>query len=291
MNKAMIERMHEVLNMNGDERTKAILGKLPVFTQKFESVGEMEDAMTEFMRNTNSPKRSSYVKTIKKFYADKEYSKAEAGAKDKLLDKFVEDYVVPYLNTDDLPLLPEFGTYLMELKDIVALNNSYTETFIQENVLESKPEYMHKDLHWLKDVATTVEAAAMLSHRVISKSHTINDLSNGLHVVAHQVWGVLLTRFRAVYGLQDKPVTRGQIVITINHTMFMLEDLYPELCKNHKDYISDLDTLFEQVSALNATRYINEMFEQNLAEGARKETTKSDVVSALKKLIEILDNN
>ena len=291
MNKSMIERIHERLNMSGDERTKAILGKLPVFTQKFESVDEMEDAMTEFMRNTNSPKRSNYVKTIKEFYADKEYSKAKAGAEDKLLDKFVEDYVVPYLNIDDLPLLPEFGTYLMELPAIAALNNSDAETFIQKNVLENKPEYMRKDLHWLKDVATTVESAAMLSHRVISKSHTINDLINGLPVVAHQVWGVLLTRFRAVYGLQDKPVTRGQIVITINRTMSMLEDLYRELCQNHKDHISDLDTLYEQTSALKATRYINEMFEQNLAEGVRKETTKSDVVSALKKLIETLDNN
>lgn len=291
MSKAMIERMHEMLNMSRDERTKAILGKLPVFTQKFESVDEMEDAMTEFMRNTNSPKRSNYVKAIKEFYADKEYSKAKAGAEDKLLDKFVEDYVVPYLNTDDLPLLPEFGTYLMELPAIAALNNSDAETFIQKNVLENKPEYMRKDLHWLKDVAATVESAAMLSHRVISKSHTINDLINGLPVVAHQVWGVLLTRFRAVYGLQDKPVTRGQIVITINRTMSMLEDLYRELCQNHKDHISDLDTLYEQTSALKATRYINEMFEQNLAEGVRKETTKSDVVSALKKLIETLDNN
>lgn len=291
MDKATIERMHEMLSMNGDERTKLILGKLPVFTQKFESVDEMKDAMTEFMRNTNSPKRPSYVKTIKEFYADREYSKAIAGAVDKLLDKFVDDYVVPYLNTDDLPLLPELGNYLMELKDIAAFNNSDTETFIQENVLENKPEYMRKDLHWLKDIATTVESAAMLSHRVISKSHTVNDLSNGLHVVAHQVWGVLLTRFRAVYGLQDKPVTHGQIVITINHTMSILEDLYPELCQNHKDHISDLDTLFEQASALNATRYINEMFEQNLAEGVREETTKVDVVSALKKLIEILDDN
>lgn len=291
MNKAMIERMHEMLNMSGDERTKTILGKLPVFTQKFESVDEMEDAMTEFMRNTNSPKRQSYVKTIKEFYADKEYSKAKAGAEDKLLDKFVADYVVPYLNTNDLPMLPEMGNHLMELPTIAALNNSDAETFIQENVLENKPEYMRKDLHWLKDVATTVESAAMLSHRVISKSHTINDLSNGLHVVAHQVWGVLLTRFRAVYGLQDKPVTRGQIVITINRTMSMLEDLYPELCQNHKDHISDLDTFFEQASALNATRYISEMYEQNLAEGVRKETTKSDVISALKKLIEIIDND
>ena len=291
MSKAMIERAHEMLNMNGDERTKAILGKLPVFTQKFKSVDEMENAMTEFMLNTNSPERSNYAKTIKGFYANKEYSKAKAGAEDKLLDKFVEDYVVPYLNTDDLPLLPEFGTYLMELPAIAALNNSDAETFIRENVLENKPEYMRKDLHWLKDVATTVESAAMLSHRVISKSHTINDLNNGISVVAHQVWGVLLTRFRAVYGLQDKPVTRGQIVITINHTMSMLKDLYPELCQNHKDHISDLDTLFEQGSALNATRYINEMFEQNLAEGVRKETTKSDIVSALKKLIETLDNN
>lgn len=291
MNKAMIERMHEMLNMSRDERTKAILGKLPVFTQKFESVDEMEDAMTEFMCNTNSPNRSNYVKTIKEFYADKNYSKAKAGAEDKLLDKFVDDYVIPYLDTDDLPLLPEFGTYLIELKDIVALNSSDAETFIQENVLENKPEYMRKDLHWLKDVATTVKSAAMLSHRVISKSHTINDLYNGLSVVAHQIWGVLLTRFRAVYGLQDKPVTRGQIVITISRTMSMLEDLYPELCQNHKDHISDLDTFFEQASALNATRYINEMFEQNLAEDARKETTKSDVVSALKKLIEIIDNN
>ena len=291
MDKATIERMHEMLSMNGDERIKLILGKLPVFTQKFESVDEMKDAMTEFMRNTNSPKRPSYVKTIKEFYADKEYSKAIAGAVDKLLDKFVDDYVVPYLNTDDLPLLPELGNYLMELKDIAAFNNSDTETFIQENVLENKPEYMRKDLHWLKDIATTVESAAMLSHRVISKSHTVNDLSNGLHVVAHQVWGVLLTRFRAVYALQDKPVTHGQIVITINLTMSILEDLYPELCQNHKDHISDLDTLFEQASALNATRYINEMFEQNLAEGVREETTKVDVVSALKKLIEILDDN
>lgn len=291
MNKATIERMHKMLNMNSDERTKAILGKLPVFTQKFESVDEMKDAMTEFMRNTNSPKRPSYVKTIKEFYADKEYSKAKAGTEDKLLDKFVDDYIVPYLNTDDLPLLPEFGNYLMELKDIAALSNSDTETFIQENVLENKPEYMRKDLYWLIDIATTVESAAMLSHRVISKSHTINDLNNGLHVVAHQVWVVLLTRFRAVYGLQNKPVTCGQITITINRTMSMLKDLYPELCQNHKDHISDLDTLFEQSSALNATRYINEMFEQNLAEGVREETTKDDVVSALKKLIEILDDN
>lgn len=290
MNKATIERMHEMLNMNNDERTKAILGKLPVFTQKFESVAEMEDAMTEFMRNTNSPKRPSYVKTIKAFYTDKEYSKAKAGA-DKLLDKFVDDYVVPYLSTDDLPMLPEFGNHLTELPAIAALNYSDAETFVQENVLEYKPEYMRKDLDWSEDVATTVESAAMLSHRVISKSHTINDLRNGLQVVAHQVWGVLLTRFRAIYGLQNIPVTRGQIVTTINHTMTILEDLYPELCQNHKDHISDLDTLFEQASALNATRYISKMFEQNLAEGVRKETTKSDVVSALKNLIEILDNN
>ena len=291
MNKATIERMHEIVDMSVDERTKAILGKLPVFTQKFESVGEMEDAMTEFMRNTNSPKRSSYVETIKEFYADKKYSKAKAGSEDKLLDKFVDDYVVPYLNTDDLPPLPEFGNYLMELPAIAVLNNSDVETFIQENVLENKPKYMCKDLHWLKGVAIVVESAALLSHRVISKSHTINDLSNGFHVVAHQVWGALLTHFRAVYGLQDKPVTRGQIVATVNYTMSILEDLYPELCQNHKDLISDLDTLFKQASALNATRYINEMFEQNLAEGARKETIESDVVSALKKLIEILDNN
>lgn len=291
MNKTMTERMLEMLNMNRDERTKTILGKLPVFTQKFKSVDEMEDAMTEFMRNTNSPERSSYVKTIKGFYANKEYSKAKAGAEDKLLDKFVDDYVIPYLATNDLPLLTEFGEHLIELPAIAALNNSDAETFVQENVLVNKPEYMHKDLHWLKDVATAVKSAAMLSQRVISKSHTINDLINGFPVVAYQVWGLLLTRFRAVYGLQDKPVTRGQIATTINPTMSILEDLYPELCDNHKDHISDLDTLFEQISALNATRYINKMFEQNLAEGTRKETTESDVVSALKKLIEILDNN
>ena len=291
MNKATIKRMHEMLNMNGDERTKAILGKLPVFTQKFESVDEMEDAMAEFMLNTNSPRRPNFVKTIKEFYTDREYSKAKVGAEDKLLDKFVDDYVVPYLNTNDLPILSEFSNHLMKLTAIAALNSSDAETFIQENVLENKPEYMRKDLHWLKDVVTTVKSAAMLSHRVISKSHTVNDLNNGFHVVAHQVWGVLLTRFRAVYGLQDKPVTRGQIVITINYTLSMLEDLYPELCQNHKDLVSDSATLFEQASAINATRYINEMFEQNLAEGARKETTKSDVVSALKNLLEILDNN
>lgn len=291
MNKTMTERMLEMLNMNRDERTKTILGKLPVFTQKFKSVDEMEDAMTEFMRNTNSPKRSSYVKIIKGFYANKEYSKAKAGAEDKLLDKFVDDYVIPYLDTDDLPLLTEFGNHLIELPAIAALNNSDAETFVQENVLNNKPEYTHKDLHWLKDVATAVKSAAMLSQRVISKSHTINDLINGFPVVAYQVWGLLLTRFRAVYGLQDKPVTRGQIVTTINPTMSILDDLYTELCQNHKDHISDLDTLFEQISALNATRHINEMFEQNLAEGTGKETTESDVVSALKKLIEILDNN
>lgn len=291
MNKATIERIHEMLSMNGDERTKTILGKLPVFTQKFKSVDEMKDAKTEFMRYTNSPKRPIYVKITKKFYTDKEYSKAGAGADDKLLDKFVENYVVPYLSANALPLLPEFGAYLMELEDIAALNSSDVETFLQENVLANKPEYMHKDLHWLKRVATSVEAAAILSHYVISKSHTINDLSNGLSVVAHQVWGVLLTRFRAVYGLQDKPVTPGQIAITVNHTMSILEDLYLEMCQNHTDLISDLDTFFEQTAALNATRYINEMFEQNLAEGVREETTKSDVVSALKKLIEILDNN
>lgn len=291
MKKALNEHMHEMLNMNDAELAKAILGKLPVFTQKFESVDEMEDAMVEFMHNTNSPNRSSYVKTTKGFYTDREYNKSKAGAEDKLLDKFVDDYVVPYLSTNALPLLPEFSEHLMELPAIVALNNSDTETFVQEDVLENKPEHMHKDLCWLKDLAITVEAAAMLSHRVISKARTTNDLNNGLHLVAQQVWGVLLTRFRAVYGLQDKPITRGQIAIATNCTMSILKDLYPELCQNHKDHISDLDTIFEQISALIATRYINEMFKQNLAEGVCKKTTNSDVISALKKLIEILDNN
>lgn len=290
MNKATIKRMHELLNMNGDEHIKAILGKLPVFTKKFESVDEMENAIKEFMRNTNSPKRPSYIETIKEFYADKEYSKAKTGTEDKLLDKFVDDCIIPYLSTDALPILNELGKHIMELASITKLNNSDTEIFVQECVLENKPEYIHKDLHWLNNVISTFEAGALLSHRVISKSYTINDLNHGIHVVAHQVWLTLLTRFRAVYDLQDKPVTRGQIVITINRTMDMLKDLYVEMCQNHKNHILDLDTLFEQMTAVNATRHINKMFEENLAEDVREETTKSDVVSALKKLIEILED-
>lgn len=286
----MIERMQEMLRAgSSEERTKLILGKLPVFTQKFESVDEMEDAMTEFMRNTNTPKRPSYVKTLKEFYSDKEYSKAKAGSDDKLLDKFVDDFILPYLQSNDLPFLPEMGNHIVSLEDITSLNDNEAETIVQDCILENNPKYARKDLHWLKDVATTVESAALLSHRVISSSHTVNDLTNGLQVVAHQVWLVLLTRFRAVYDLQDKPVTRGQISLTINRTMNMLENLYPEMCTIHKEHLSDLDTIFEQVSAINATRFINGMYEANLAEDAKRETTKDDVVSALKKLIDLLD--
>lgn len=290
MNKETIERMHELLNMNGEEHIKAILGKLPTFTKKFESVDEMENAIKEFMRGTNSPKRTSYVKTIKDFYANREYNEAKAGTEDKLLDKFVDDCIVPYLSTDDLPSLTKLGNHIMKLTPIVELDKSDTEIFVQECVLENKPEYMRKDLHWLKDTTVSLKAAASLAHRVISTSHTLNDLTYGIRVVEHQVWLVLLTRLRAVYGLQDKPVTRGQIVLTINHTVEMLEDLYPEMCQNHKNHILDLDTLFEQTIAVNATRHINEMFEQNLVEGVRKEADKANVVAALEKLIEVLNN-
>ena len=285
----MIERMQEMLRAgSSEERTKLILGKLPVFTQKFESVGEMENAMVNFMRTTNSPKREIYVKTIKDFYLRKEYSKAVAGGKDKLLDKFVDDYILPYLSEEDLPTLPELGEHLTDLISIAALNGSEAEKIVQGCVLEDHSEYTRKDMHWLRDLAITTESAALLSHRVISNSHTVNDLSNGLHVVAQQVWLVLLTRFRCVYGLQDKPVTRGQIILTINHTMSMLEDLYPEMCSIHKEHLLDLDTIFEQASAINAARYINSMYENNLAEGAKRETTKEDVVSALQTLIDLL---
>ena len=285
----MIERMQEMLRAgSSEERTKLILGKLPVFTKKFESVDEMEDAMTEFMRSTNSPKRASYVKTIREFYSKKEYSKAKAGSEDKLLDKFVDDCILPYLQSNDFPFLPEMGNHILSL-DITSLNNNEAETIVQDCILENNPKYARKDLHWFEDVATTVESAAMLSHRVIASSHTVNDLTNGLTVVAHQVWLVLLTRLRVVYDLQDKPVTRGQISLTINRTMSMLEDLYPEMCSIHKEHLSDLETIFEQASAISATRYINAMHEANLAEDAKHETTKDDVVSALKKLIDLLD--
>lgn len=285
----MIERMQEMLHAgSSEERTKLILGKLPVFTQKFESVDEMEDAMLEFMRSTNSPKRASYVKTLKEFYSNKEYSKAKLGSEDKLLDKFVDDFILPYLQYD-LPFLPEMKNHIVSLEDITSLKDNEAETIVQDYILENNPKYARKDLHWLKNVATAVESAALLSHRIISSSHTVNDLTNGLQVVAHQVWLVLLTRFRAVYGLQDKPVTRSQISLTFNRTMVMLEDLYPEMCTVHKQHLSDLDTIFEQASAINATRCINGMYEANLTEDAKRETTKDDVVSALKKLIDLLD--
>lgn len=290
MNEETIKRMHELLNMNGDEHIKTILGKLPVFTKKFESVDEMENAIKEFMRSTNSPKRPSYVKTIKEFYVDREYNEAKAGTEDKLLDKFVDDCIIPYLSTNDLPVLNELGDHIMKLTPIAELNNSDTEIFVQECVLENKPEYIRKDIQWLKDTTVSLNAAALLAHRVISTAHTLNDLTYGIHVVEHQVWLVLLTRLRAVYGLQDKPVTRGQIVLTINHTMEMLEDLYPKMCQNHKNHILDLDTLFEQTIAVNATRHINEMFEQNLVEGVREEADRAGIVTALEKLIEVLNN-
>lgn len=291
MNKTVFERMHQMLNMNNDERTELILGKLPVFTKKFESVDEMEDALTEFMSNTNSPKRPHYVETIKTFYTNKEYRKATSSSKDKLLDEFVDKHIIPYLSIDDLPILSHIVAHIIDSKDIVALDKSETETFIQNNVLENNPEYARKDLRWLKDVATTIESAATLSHRVISKTYSVNDLSNGLHVVLHQVWLVLLTRFRVVYGLQDKPVTRGQILITANRTMTILKDLYCDMCQVHKEHISDLDTIFEQASASNATRYINELFEQNLAEDAKAKDDKSDVVIVLEKLIKMLKDD
>ena len=285
----MIERMQEMLHAGStEERTKLILGKLPVFTQKFESVGEMENAMVNFMRTTNSPKREIYVKTIKDFYSRKEYSKAVAGGKDKLLDKFVDDYILPYLSKEDLPALPELGEHLTDLVAIAILNGSEAEKIVQDCVLENHSEYIRNDMHWLRDLAITTESAALLSQRVISNSHTVNDLSNGLHVVAQQVWLVLLTRFRCVYGLQDKPVTRSQIILTINHTMSMLEDLYPEMCSIHKEHLLDLDTIFEQASAINAARCINSMYENNLAEDAKRETTKEDVVSAIQTLIDLL---
>lgn len=291
MNKTVFERMHKMLNMNNDERTELILGKLPVFTKKFESVDEMEDALTEFMSNTNSPKRPYYVEAIKTFYTDKEYNKATTNGEDKLLNEFVDKYIIPYLSTDDLPSLTDIVAHILELKDIIALKGSETETFIQDNVLENKPEHMRKDLHWLKDVATAVESAATLSHRVISKALSVNDLANGLQVVSHQVWLVLLTRFRIVYGLQDKPVTGGQILITANRTMNMLKDIYTDMCQVHKEHISDLDTIFEQASASNATRYINALFEQNLAEDAKAKDDKSDVVIVLEKLIKMLKDD
>ena len=285
----MIERMQEILHAGStEERTKLILGKLPVFNQKFESVNEMENAMVNFMRTTNSPKREIYVKTIKDFYSRREYSKAVAGGKDKLLDKFVDDHILPYLSEEDLLTLPELGEHLTDLISIAALNGSEAEKIVQDCVLENHSEYIRKDMHWLRDLAITTESAALLSHRVISNSHTVNDLSNGLHVVAQQVWLVLLTRFRCVYGLQDKPVTRSQIILTINHTMSMLEDLYPEMCSIHKEHLLDLDTIFEQASAINAARYINGMYENNLAEDAKRETTKEDVASALQTLIDLL---
>ena len=285
----MIERMQEILHAGStEERTKLILGKLPVFTQKFESVGEMENAMVNFMRTTNSPKREIYVKTIKDFYSRREYSKAVAGGKDKLLDKFVDEYILPYLSKEDLPTLPELGEHLTGFLAVIALNGSEAEKIVQDCVLENHSEYVRKDMHWLRDLAITTESAALLSHRVISNSHTVNDLSNGLHVVAQQVWLVLLTRFRCVYGLQDKPVTRSQIILTINRTMSMLEDLYPEMCSIHKEHLLDLDTIFEQASAINAARYINSMYENNLAEDAKRKTTKEDVVSALQTLIDLL---
>lgn len=286
----MIERMQEILHAGStEERTKLILGKLPVFTQKFESVGEMENAMVNFMRTTNSPKREIYVKTIKDFYLRKEYSKAVAGGKDKLLDKFVDEYILPYLSKEDLPTLPELGEHLTGFLTLIALNDSEAEKIVQDCVLENHSEYIRNDMHWLRDLAITTESAALLSHRVISNSHTVNDLSNGLHVVAQQVWLVLLTRFRCVYGLQDKPVTRSQIILTINRTMAMLEDLYPEMCSIHKEHLLDLDTIFEQASAINAARYINSMYENNLAEDAKRKTTKDDVASALQTLIDLLD--
>ena len=285
----MIERMQEILHAGStEERTKLILGKLPVFTQKFESVGEMENAMVNFMRTTNAPKYEIYVKTIKDFYSRKEYSKAIAGGKDKLLDKFVDDCILPYLSEEDLLTLPELGEHLTDLISIAALNGSEAEKIVQDCVLENHSEYIRNDMHWLRDLAITTESAALLSHRVISNSHTVNDLSNGLHVVAQQVWLVLLTRFRCVYGLQDKPVTRSQIILTINHTMSMLEDLYPEMCSIHKEHLLDLDTIFEQASAINAARYINSMYENNLAEDAKRTTTKDDVASALQTLIDLL---
>jgi len=285
----MIERMQEILHAGStEERTKLILGKLPVFTQKFESVGEMENAMVNFMRTTNAPKYEIYAKTIKDFYLRKEYSKAVAGGKDKLLDKFVDEYVLTYLSKEDLPTLPELGEHLTGLTAIAGLYESEAEKIVQDCVLENHSEYIRKDMHWLRDLAITTESAALLSHRVISNSHTVNDLSNGLHVVAQQVWLVLLARFRCVYGLQDKPVTRSQIILTINHTMSMLEDLYPEMCSIHKEHLLDLDTIFEQASAINAARYINSMYENNLAEDAKRETTKEDVASALQTLIDLL---
>ena len=285
----MIKRMQEILHAGStEERTKLILGKLPGFTQKFESVGEMENAMVNFMRTTNSPKREIYVKTIKDFYSRREYSKVVAGGKDKLLDKFVDDRILPYLSEEDLLTLPELGEHLTDLISIAALNGSEAEKIVQDCVLENHSEYISKDMHWLRDLAITTESAALLSHRVISKSHTVNDLSDGLHVVAHQVWLVLLTRFRCVYGLQGKPVTRSQIILTINRTMAMLEDLYPEMCSTHKEHLLDLDTIFEQASAINAARYINSMYENNLAEDAKRTTTKDDVASALQTLIDLL---
>ena len=284
----MIERVQEILHAgSNEERTKLILGKLPVFTQKFESVGEMENAMVNFFMRTNSPKREIYVKTSKDFYSRKEYSNAVAGCKDKLLDKFVDEYILPYLSKEDLPTLPELGEHLTGFLAIIALNDSEAEKIVQDCVLENHSEYIRNDMHWLRDLAITTESAALLSHRVISNSHTVNDLSNGLHVVAHQVWLVLLTRFRCVYGLQDKPVTRSQIILTINHTMAMLEDLYPEMCSIHKEHLLDLDTIFEQASAINAARYINGMYENNLAEDV-KPITKEVVASALQTLIDLL---
>ena len=284
----MIERMQEILHAGStEERTKLILGKLPVFTQKFESVGEMENAMVNFFMRTNSPKREIYVKTTKDFYSRKEYNKAVAGGKDKLLDKFVDEYILPYLSKEDLPTLPELGEHLTGFLAIIALNDSEAEKIVQDCVLENHSEYIRNDMHWLRDLAITTESAALLSQRVISNSHTVNDLSNGLHVVAHQVWLVLLTRFRCVYGLQDKPVTRSQIILTINHTMAMLEDLYPEMCSIHKEHLLDLDTIFEQASAINAARYINGMYENNLAEDV-KPITKEVVASALQTLIDLL---
>lgn len=291
MSKTVFERMHKMLNMSNDERTELILGKLPVFTKKFESVDEMEDALTEFMSNTNSPKRPHYVQTIKTFYTDKEYSIATTNREDEILDRFVNMHIIPYLRTDDLPSLDDLVSHILESKDMIALKNSGTEAFVQDNVLENKPEYARKDLRWLSDVATTVEAAATLSHRVISKAISVNDLANGLHVVAHQVWLVLLTRFRIAYDLQDKPVTGGQILITANKTMNILKDMYTDMYQVHKKHISDLDTIFEQASASNATRYIHELFKQNLAEDAEAKDNKSDVVAALEKLIKMLKDD
>ena len=47
--------MQEILHAGStEERTKLILGKLPVFTQKFESVAEMENAMVNDLSETKN---------------------------------------------------------------------------------------------------------------------------------------------------------------------------------------------------------------------------------------------